>query len=218
MVSPHAASGASSIPPPLPCAADRERTDADLIESYADLWRTMLAQKNGVSTADVDAAVTVTEKSIRRAEQGAWLVVRYRFSLDWATVDVRDELVVRVDSRRPHARSLGVALDHWLSASEVATAAETASAPTSLARLPIGIHLTFPSRAAARAALAGPSHATFDERRVRIELAWPSDPAPHLFMTGVTPHAQKGDTCVYVHLDLVTGVVVRKDFVCGIAM
>jgi hypothetical protein len=195
---------------------DPHRSDTDLIASYTPIWRAMLAQKNGVSPADVDAAVPISFKSIERSEAGTSLVVRYRFALDWASVDVRDEVVVRVDSRHPYASSLGGKLDRWLSASEAATAAGTPSAPTTLARLPIGKHLKFTSSTAARAALSGSSHTKFDEDRVRVELAWPSDKAPSLFLTGVTPPlAPHEEMCEQVHLNLVTGEILRGKIACA---
>jgi hypothetical protein len=192
-----------------------DRPDEDLIATYTAVWQAQLAEKNGVAPADVERAIPVTYKSIKRSDSGTWLVVRYRFALDWATVDVEDEVVVRIDSRHPYATLFGQNVDRWLSASEAATAARTLAAPTRLARLPIGKRLKFASWNAAIAALPGTSRVKFDEHNVHIELAGFKDKTSNLYLIGTVPLPGRKEVCLRARLDLVTGDVLRDDVNCG---
>jgi formylglycine-generating enzyme required for sulfatase activity len=192
-----------------------EITEAELLERYTGSWKKLLAETNHVSVDEVDRSAAVTRASLDLWVEGTSFTVGYTLTLGWATVEAQDSFVVRI-APSSQAPSDALPLDRWLEAAHAEQLAREGSSRAKLSHLPLGKTLKYATRKAAIAALGGGQRASFDEDRVRVELARPQSPEPDLFMTGLGVIDERKNECLDVTLSLVTGEADRRRRPCAI--
>lgn len=173
------------------------------IKSYVGAWKALLAKRNAVGVAEVEKRITVTRVSIDKTASGASLSVDFAVSLDWAKVESRDSLLVKVDAGSPLAARVPGAVGRWLTAAEVVSLAERAPATADVADVALGKHLKFDSEAEALGALRKLRGEPFRGSKPTYELAWKGANRGHIRI--YTNVFVEGNFCAADVVDLITG-------------
>jgi len=192
-----------------------DASDAQLLATYTPVWKTLLAQKNEVAPVEVERGVAIQSSFIDHWGVATSVSVTYRVTVDWATAEVTDSMLVRVDAKGRKIAGFSGPVDHWLTADEIAKLAPAFGSQTTFTRIPLGKHLKFPSRAAALAALPGTRSPAQDDRVIcRVAYAGAAI-GSFLFSSSVTLDFGRNE-CIAVTLDLVTGLSERNPEPCMI--
>jgi hypothetical protein len=188
--------------------------EPELLERYTGVWARLLARTNGVGIGEIERSTKIVRRTLERWHNGTSMEVVYELTVGWATVQVRDAFLVRLDPLHGSTAE-DLPLDRWLEPSDVERLATDPRSHTDISRLPLGKRLHFATRDAAIAALGGGARASFSPEAMRVEVARPQWPDPDLYLSagGVIDEAK--NQCLDVTLNLVTGKAERAPMPCA---
>ncbi len=196
-----AAPETTSRPSLSPCAS----TDLEC-QTYLSTWRELVIARGGIDGSYFDAHVVPLTASIDTWNDGRSLRVRYRLTIDWASFEREDVMIVFVDPSAAPYPSLGVPLGTLLDAAQIARAAEGAAWGTAIAAIRRVDALRFRTQDEALAALrTHPDGGALEPQEVSLNrpgLLPRENGHPHL-------HARSAESptnrCSTGMIDLVTG-------------
>jgi hypothetical protein len=181
-------------------------TDAECA-TYLPVWRDMVIARSGIDAAYFDAHVVPLAASIDTWNDGRSLRVRYRLTIDWASFEREDVMIVFVDPGAAPYPSVGVPLGTPLDAAQIARAADGGAWGTAIATVARVDALRFRSQDEALAALrAQPDGAALEAQEIsfnRPGMLPRENGHPHLHAR--SPESPSSDRCSRGMIDLVTG-------------
>lgn len=175
--------------------------------TYLPIWRDLVMARGGIDAAWFDAHVVPLAASIDTWNDGRSLRVRYRLTIDWASFEREDVMVVFVNPSAAPYPSLGVPLGTPLDASQIARAASGSAWGTAIATIARVDALRFRSQNEALAALrALPDGGTLQAEDISLNrpgMMPRENGHPHLHAR--SPERPSSDRCSRGMIDLVTG-------------
>jgi hypothetical protein len=176
-------------------------------ETYLPIWRELVIARSGIDASYFDAHVVPLTAAIETWNDGRSLRVRYRFTLDWASFEREDVMIVFIDPSAAPYPSLGVPLGTPLDASQIARAAEGAAWGTAVTAIRRVDALRFRTQDEALAALrAHPDGGALQAQEIafyRPGMLPRENGHPHLHAR--SPESPTADRCSTGMIDLVTG-------------
>ncbi|MEQ1855704.1 MAG: hypothetical protein ABL963_04485 [Longimicrobiales bacterium] len=178
-------------------------------QTYLPIWRELVIARSGIDVPYFDAHVVPLTASIDTWNDGRSLRVRYRFTIDWASFEREDVMIVFIDPSAAPYPSLGVPLGTPLDAAQIARAADGSAWGTSVSAIQRVDALGFRSQDEALAALrAHPDGGALQPQEISFNRPgmFPRENGhPHL-------HARSAESltanqCASGMIDLVTGEI-----------
>ncbi len=90
-------------------------TDEAKIAEYTALWKTALAEYNGVSEEALAPLIKVDKTEISTWNSGKTFVVDYTITMDWLTITRRDKFMVWINDSERQYGELDLPPNSWLS-------------------------------------------------------------------------------------------------------
>jgi hypothetical protein len=122
-------------------------------QTYLPIWRELVIARSAIDGAYFDAHVVPLSAAIESWNDGRSLRVRYRLTIDWASFEREDVMIVFVDPGAAPYPSLGIALGTPLDATQIARAAEAGAWGTAVSAIRRVDALRFRTQEEALAAL-----------------------------------------------------------------
>ena len=176
-------------------------------QTYLPIWRELVIARSGIDASYFDAHVAPLTASIDTWNDGRSLRVRYRLTIDWASFEREDVMIVFINPSAAPYPSLGVPLGTPLDASQIARAAGGGAWGTAIAAIQGVDALKFRTQDEALAALrAHPEGGALQPREIsfnRPGMLPRENGHPHLHAR--SPESLTADRCSTGMIDLVTG-------------
>jgi hypothetical protein len=176
-------------------------------QTYLPMWRELVIARSSVDAAYFDAHVVPLTASIDTWNDGRSLRVRYRFTVDWASFEREDVMIVFIDPNAAPYPALGVPKGTPLDASQIARAADGGAWGTAVSAIQHVDALRFRTQDEALAALrAQPDGGALEPQEIsfnRPGMLPRENGHPHLHAR--SPESPASDRCSSGMIDLVTG-------------
>jgi hypothetical protein len=176
-------------------------------ETYLPIWREMVIARSGIDATYFDAHVVPLTASIDTWNEGRSLRVRYRFTIDWASFEREDVMIVFIDPNAAPYPSLGVPRGTPLDATQIARAADGSAWGTAITAISRVDGLRFRTQDEALAALrAQPDGGALEVEEMsfnRPGMLPRENGHPHLHAR--SPESPSSNRCSRGMIDLVTG-------------
>lgn len=199
-------SAASTAAQPPPLLSLCESTDTECA-TYLPMWRDLVMARGGIDANYFDAHVTPLVASIHAWNDGRSLRVRYRLTVDWASFEREDAMIVFVDPEAAPYPSLGIPRGTPLEPAQIARAADAGAWGTGIATIARVDALRFRSQDEALAALrALPDGGELEAEEIsfnRPGMIPRENGHPHLHAR--SPANSTSGQCSRGMIDLVTG-------------